>query len=86
MVSQFQPQEDVWKPEAESEPESESEPEWESEWRPKIPRKKYKRGEYIKGKTSIYFLQHDERRTVFSIYQVIQSTWVILPESTGSTL
>ena len=41
---QFQPQEEVWKPELEPEPESEleSEPESESEWKSKIPRKKYK--------------------------------------------
>ena len=41
---QFQPQEEVWKPEPKSEPDSEPEPESEpeSEWKPKIPRKKYK--------------------------------------------
>ena len=45
---QFQPQEEVWKPEPEPEPESEldslpeSEPESESEWQTKTPRKKYK--------------------------------------------
>ena len=33
---QFQSQEEVWKPEPESKPELES------EWKPKIPRKKYK--------------------------------------------
>ena len=47
---QFQPQQEVWKPEPEFEPESEPKPE--SEWKPKIPRKKYKMGEYIKGKAS----------------------------------
>ena len=58
---QFQPPEEVWKPEPESELESESEPEWESEWKPKIPRKKEQMGEYIKWKTSIDLLQYDEK-------------------------
>ena len=39
---QFQPQEEVWKPEPKSEPDSEPESEPESESKPKIPRKKYK--------------------------------------------